>query len=98
MMLPTLLESVLTRADADGEAHVDGEWLDKASPSTTSSAVIRRNAPTTLRMASLHPSVRLLLRVSMLRDGRNGNHTQCTAFRSLLPICTHEVLGTMLSG
>ena len=31
MMLPTLLESVLTRADADGESHVDGEWLDKVS-------------------------------------------------------------------
>ncbi len=29
MMLPTLLESVLTRAEADGEAHIDGEWLDK---------------------------------------------------------------------
>ena len=29
MMLPTLLESVLTRAEADGEAHIDGKWLDK---------------------------------------------------------------------
>jgi hypothetical protein len=40
MMLPTLLESVLTRADADGEAHVDGEWLDKASQSTSLADVI----------------------------------------------------------
>jgi hypothetical protein len=33
MMLPSLLESVLVAADAEDpeeDAHVDGEWLDKA--------------------------------------------------------------------